>query len=92
MTSSKLKKSLSTDTNKMESQDIGGEIKRDFVRKFSDKWVQEEPYNNLALGVAVAANGPEDPLKLQETFKNLYQDPDGTGLVSVRLRCHNNCR
>jgi hypothetical protein len=54
---------LSTDTNKIEFQDIRSKDKKDLVRQFSDKWNQEETYNSLALGVAVAANGSDGLLR-----------------------------
>jgi hypothetical protein len=57
----------------MEPQKIG-EDKKELVRSFSNKWYQEEPYNRLALGVAVAANSPADLANPEESFKHLYQD------------------
>lgn len=55
--------------------------RRELVRKFSDKWNQEEPDSMLALGVAVVSNGPENPAKQKKTFRALYQESDGDALV-----------
>jgi hypothetical protein len=71
----------------MEPQIIGGEDKKELVRNFSNKWYQEEPYNSLALGVAVAASNPAAPVNPEESFKHLYQgDADGDALMLVEFR------
>ncbi len=44
----------------MEFQGIGGEEKKELVRSFSNKWNQDEPYNSLALGVAVLTSTSAD--------------------------------
>jgi hypothetical protein len=71
----------------MEPQMIGGEEKKELVRNFSNKWYQEEPYNSLALGVAIAASSPAASANPEESFKHLYQDvADGDALMLVEFR------
>jgi hypothetical protein len=71
----------------MEFQDLFSENKKELVRKFSSKWNREEPSNPLALSLAVVAQGSEDPAELRESFRSLYQNSDGDGLVLVKCRC-----
>jgi hypothetical protein len=71
----------------MEPQMIAGDDRKELVRNFSNKWYQEEPYNSLALGVAVAANSPAAPANPEESFKHLYQvDANGDELMLVEFR------
>ncbi|KAH7350608.1 hypothetical protein BKA65DRAFT_498663 [Rhexocercosporidium sp. MPI-PUGE-AT-0058] len=67
----------------MQDQTINGSDRRELVRKFSDKWNQEDPHNMLALGVAVVSNAPDDLEKQRQRFKSLYQESEGDNLVET---------